>query len=225
MLRLRRSARPGSGGVAGVLAAGVVAAAVLSGCGSGHHHQAAARPVHPATRAVDPVTQRLDHLRALLPAGFSAPGSAVAAPAPAQLSVAPAAGLKPSAVHVAPIPSHQALLSVLAGTINQPLPLAVHSLFVSSSDPRPGSAFTVAAAHLGTAPHHAALFILQGPDFRAERLVAEGDGVAAGVVTLPAHMTAGTWYFLVEDLSGVTATGTTDSGTVIVDVGQLTIDR
>jgi hypothetical protein len=140
------------------------------------------------------------------------------------LAVAPASRLSPAQVHLAPVPARHTLQAVLAGTINEPFQLMVHPLFVSTSEAKPGGTITVAATHLGTVPQHAALFILQGPHFRAEKLVEVGDRVAAGVVTLPTRMNGGAWYFLVQDASGITVTGDgKDTGSIIVDVGRLSV--
>jgi hypothetical protein len=76
---------------------------------------------------------------------------------PSELSVAPAAGLNASDLHVATFPTRDQLRRVLASIVNRPESLVVRPLFASASRLTPGSAITIAAAHLGTAPNHAAL--------------------------------------------------------------------
>lgn len=78
----------------------------------------------------------------------------------------------------------------------------------------------VVAARLPSAPAHYALFVLEGPGYRGQRLVQAIDGVAAGIVTLPKTMKKGTWAIGVEDLSQVTAgPGDSVQGQVLLDLG------
>ena len=48
--------------------------------------------------------------------------------------------------------------------------------------------------------------------------------VAAGVVTLPAHLAPGTWYIAVEDQEGITTNSSGGvTGSALVDIGQFTV--
>jgi hypothetical protein len=69
----------------------------------------------------------------------------------------------------------------------------------------PRSRVTAVAADLPKRKHNV-LAILQGPDHRAERLLQVRRGVAAAKLTMPAHMTRGTWTITVEDLSNLNGT-------------------
>jgi hypothetical protein len=189
----------------------------LSACGGSSAHHVTAGPTKAAQA-------RLARLRAALPAGFQAPGTATPASGPAVLEVAPAAGMRASDVHVAPVPAGPSLRTALAIVFNQPAPVIAHPIFVSATAVRPSQRVAVAAAHLGTAPHHAALFILQGPGYRAEHLVGVAGQVAAGYVTLPSRMAPGVWYIAAEDISGLTRNASGKlAGTALVDIGELTV--
>jgi hypothetical protein len=197
------------------LVAAVVAASV-GGCfgGGGHAHP---KP-SPAT------ARRLAHLRRLLPAGFVAPGKSTVVFHHERLRVAPAVGLRPSDVRLAPLPAGPLLRRILAVTLNLPVPLLVHPIFLSAERVRGGEELKVAAARLSPIPHHTALFILEGPSYRAEHLVAVGNGVAAGFVSLPTHMAPGQWYVVAEDLSTLRERGAHGfSGHAFIDVGVLTV--
>jgi len=137
--------------------------------------------------------------------------------------VSPATGLRPSQVRLAPIPSGPQLRQALASVINLPLPLVVRPIYVSSPVVRAGDKLIVAAPRLSVTAHKV-LFILQGPSFRADHLVAARDDVAAGVVRLPRRMTPGTWYVAAEDLAQVHPSGSRGLvGVAIVDIGTLTV--
>lgn len=180
---------------------------------------------HKAPQRASKVAEaRLQGLRAALPAGFQATGTGAPAFGPAVLELAPAAGMSAGDVHVAPAPSGASLRTALAVVFNQPAPVIANPIFVSASRVTVGERIAVAAAHLGTAPHHAALLILQGPHYRAEHLVAVTGQVAAAYVTLPGRMKPGLWYIAAEDISGLTrdAAGKL-TGTALVDIGELEV--
>ena len=180
----------------------------------------------PQTPSTPPVAaQRLSHLHSLLPSGFGAPGRSVPLGEPQKLVVEPVHTLNPAVFQVAPVPTGKALQAVLAAAVNQPFPLDVRPLFVKGAQVSPGGDLTVVATHLGGPPNHDALFILQGPaNFRAERLVQVRNQVSAGTIILPTQMSGGPWYVIVQDLSGITTTGTgAAAGTVLVDIGELTV--
>jgi len=71
----------------------------------------------------------------------------------------------------------------------------------------PGKAITLAAGDLAPGRTHLGMVVLVGAGFRSQHLVLVGHGVAAAVVTMPAHMTRGTWVLGVEDLSRIRAAG------------------
>jgi hypothetical protein len=199
-----------------ILRAALLIALVITGCSSSHH---AARST-PTT--VGQSARSLQHLQHDLPAGFVTPGNATFAGGPANLVVAPAAGLRASDVHLAPFPAQSALRTALATVINQPQPLEVRKLFASTDQLRPSAIVTVVAAHLPHSKHHAALFILDGPNYRGEHLVTVGPlGVAAGIITLPDHLAPGTWYIAVQDLSELHLDRASHlTGTVHVRIGS-----
>jgi hypothetical protein len=87
--------------------------------------------------------------------------------------------------------------------VETPVRVTVHALLVSSTKLVPGSPVTVAAGDLATGRRHDALVVLVTSGVRYQRLVLVSHGVAVGVVTLPAHMRAGTWALAVEDLSRI----------------------
>jgi len=198
--------------VIGKRALASIALLALAGCGSGGSHPAAS-----ATPA------RLQRLRGALPDGFQAPGRSELPPGPTELVVAPAAGMNPNELKLAPAPPEDELRKVLAVVLNQPTPVIARRIFLSSTSVRPAQRIAVAAAHLRTAPHHAALFILQGPGYRAEHLIQVSEGVAAGYITLPSHVVAGQWYIAAEDTSGLrVGSGGKLTGSALVDIGVLT---
>jgi hypothetical protein len=197
----------------------LLAAVVLAGCS------------HPATHAGTTTTTvarsaaaGLSKTRALLPPGFDAPGHAAPAATVANLVVAPAAGFQPSSVHLAAFPSRSAGRPILESVVNLPVPLTVGPLFASTPVLQPGGTVIVAAAHLAPGAAHPVLFVLEGPGYRGEHLVDAADGVAAGVVHLPATMSAGTWYLVVEDQSQLTPTAAGGlTGSAVVALGVLTV--
>jgi hypothetical protein len=191
---------------------------IIAACGSAQRGHVPVNHHGASTHALG-AAQRLERLRKDLPAGFNAPGHAVGPGAAAQLTVAPAASLSASQVHLVPLPPRAALGRAVAAVINEPDPLLIRPLFLSSETVRPGGTVIVAATHLGISPpHHDALFILQGPGGRYQRLVAVGGQVAAGVVTLPATLQAGSWIIAVEDLSQLGS-----EGRVLVDIAELSV--
>jgi hypothetical protein len=194
-----------------------IATAVVA-CTPGHH--SSVTPSSPTTlQGADPLAR----LRASLPAGFGAPGSVPPRALTADLPVAPAAGFQPSQVTLAPLPDQAHLRQVVAAVINLPVPVDVRPLFASTTALRAGAQVTFAGAHLSPG-HHTVLFILDGPDYRGQHLVAADNGVAAGIVTLPATMAAGAWYFAIEDQAGVAPTVSgAPVGAALVDIGAFTV--
>lgn len=188
-----------------------IALLALAGCGSGGSHSVGGSP--PA------LVQRL---RAALPDGFQAEGKSELPPAPAELPVAPAAGMNPQELRLAPAPPEDELRKILAVVLDQPAPVIARRIFLGETAIGPAQRVAIAAPHLGAAPHHAALFILQGPGYRAEHLVQVSDGAAAGYITLPGHMVGGPWYIAAEDSSGLRSDGAGQlTGSALVDIGVL----
>ena len=88
----------------------------------------------------------------------------------------------------------------------------------------PGATVAVAAGDLPTSPSHDALFILQGPTSRAQRLVAVRHGVAVGVVTLPASLPRGTSILAAEDFSRLRVSGQArPTGIVLLDIAVFSV--
>lgn len=186
-----------------------IALLALAGCGSGGSHSAPGVP------------ERLQRLRAALPDGFQASGRSELPLAPTELAVAPAVGMDPHALRLAPAPPETELRKVLAAVLTQPAPVIARRIFLGTNV-RPAQRVAVAAPHLRAAPHHAALFILQGPGYRAEHLVQVSGGVAAGYIALPGRMPAGPWYIAAEDTSGLRVGGAGKlTGSALVDIGVL----
>lgn len=203
---------------AGVLLLG--AAAVLAGCS----HPAAHSGTTTTTLAGRSGAAGLSKTRALLPPGFEAPGKVVRPATVANLAVAPAAGFTASSVHLAPFPGRSQVPPIVASVVNLPVPLSVRPLFTSTTVLQPGGTVTVAAADLAAGAAHPVLFVLEGPGYRGEHLVEAADRVAAGVVHLPAAMTAGSWYLVVEDQSQLTPTAAGGlTGTAVVALAVLTV--
>jgi len=186
----------------------------LAGCGSSGH-KSATNPSRANANAA--------RLRSALPAGFQAGAEAPPA-SPAKLEISPAAGMHAAGMHLALAPSGGELRKALAVALGEPVPVIVRPIFLDRRSVRPRQQIAVAAAHLGTAPNHAALFVLQGPGYHAERLVAVANEVAAGYVTLPGHMAPGVWYILAEETSGIRSKASHSlGGTALVDIGELTV--
>jgi hypothetical protein len=109
-----------------------------------------------------------------------------------------------------------------------PLPVEaeVHPLLIRRGERAlPGHSLTLVAVALPDEPHPV-LFILQGPRYRAERLVMAAHGVAGGRVTLPRHMSPGQWTLAVQDLSGLSLNEAKQIiGRAQVRLGTFTIRR
>lgn len=153
--------------------------------------------------------------RVSLPPGF-ARGPAVST---TTLGVATLRHIDVKSLHRAPLPVSLArtLTQVI---VAQPLTTEVRPLLVSDVRLSGGEKVNVVAARLPNSPAHYALFVLEGPGYRGQRLVQAVDGVAAGIVTLPKTMKKGTWAIGVEDLSQVTAgTGDSVQGDILLDLG------
>jgi hypothetical protein len=162
-------------------------------------------------------------LRHPLPPGFSAPGTNRVPQTPGVLEVHPLTQLRVGDLHRAPQPAGM-LRTTSLDLVNQPVPVHVQPLLVSAQVLQPGETVTVAAGRLGTARVHAALFILQGPSYRAERLVQVRYGVAAAAVSLPRAMARGLWALGVEDLSGLHSVSHDQvSGIALLDLGIFSV--
>ena len=206
----------------GAAATAVLLAAALGGCTtSGHGATGSSTSEHGGPTHLA-VAHPLDRRPTALASGFSAPGTDTP-PSVAALTVLPTAALDPKALRRAPAPSGLALKGALAAVINQPVPVEARALLVSTTAWSAGGHVTVvAAANTGT--RHDVLFILQGPGYRGERLVACRDGLAAGVVVLPSPLAAGTWYVAVQDLSALRSTPQGQvTGTALVGLGMITV--
>jgi hypothetical protein len=197
----------------------LLACLALAGCGGSSQGKERKR-LHHAGRAekVASAAQRLASLRKDLPAGFTAPDHAVTPSAPGTLVIAPAPTLLASQVHLTTLPVAGSLRGPLFEMINAPERLLVYPLFLSTQTVNPGGSVIVAATHLGGAPNHDALFILQGPSGRFQHLVQVRSRVAAGIVTIPPGIRAGTWYLAVEDLSQASR-----SNAILVNFGELAV--
>jgi hypothetical protein len=83
------------------------------------------------------------------------------------------------------------------------VPAKVRPLVVSSTQLSPGHQISILATRLGRGRRHDALIVLQGPNYRASRLVHVIDGAADATITLPHSLAPGTWTISAQDLSGV----------------------
>jgi hypothetical protein len=134
-----------------------------------------------------------------LPPGFTLTGAAPPLPI-AVLDVVSATALNPKALHKAELQRSE-VVPITQAVVNQALPTIVRPLLISGAL-RPGATVTVVAVDL-TRTHHNALFILQGPGLRAQRVVQVTSGLAAGVVHLPYTLSHGNWALGAEDLSRI----------------------
>lgn len=195
-------------------AAALALATLIASCGSSQPAHRPARPTH-----VLSVGQRLNRLRNHLPYGFTAPGHSVGAQAATKLAVAPASALRMSQITLRAMPSATLLREASASVINEPDRVVLSPLFTSSQAVSPGAKVIVAATKLGALAHHAALLVLQGPGGRFQDLLAVRSGVAAGVVSLPTTLKAGSYFLVVEDLSELDD----GAGQVLADIGLLSV--
>ena len=107
--------------------------------------------------------------------------------------------------------------------VNLPVDTSFRPLYLSANSLEPNAKITVAAAQLPLAPSHDVLYVLQGPQYRSEHLVATAGGVAVGIVSLPAQLQKGNWYLAVLDFSGVHASGTKLTGQVLVEASVFSV--
>jgi hypothetical protein len=106
------------------------------------------------------------------------------------------------------------------------VPAKVRPLVVSSTGLRPGRRISILATRLGRGHRHDALFVLQGPDYRATRLVRVVRGAADVTITLPRSLAPGTWTISAQDLSEVHLTPAhTLAGSALVQFGVFTVPR
>jgi hypothetical protein len=185
----------------GLLAAPV--ALILAGCGGDHSVETPSAP--PSSSS--------------LPPGFTRGP----ARAPTVLAVARLPHIQLRDLHRAPLPRAH-LKAVTTALVDQPLKTSVRALLVNRATLAPGHKIQVVAGDLSLVTSHDAIFILAGPAFRGQRLVQVESGIAAGTVSLPVHMSPGTWAIGVEDLSEVTGgQGGAVSGQVLLDLGIFTV--
>ena len=179
-------------------------ALILAGCGGAHSAETPSAP-----RASSSV-----------PPGFTR-GPARAATV---LAVARLPHIQLRYLHRAPLPRAD-LKAVTTALVDQPLETSVRALLVNRATLEPGRKIQVVAGDLSRVTSHDAIFILAGPAFRGQRLVQAESGIAAGTISLPAHMSPGTWAIGVEDLSAVTGgQGGAVSGQVLLDLGIFTVN-
>lgn len=134
----------------------------------------------------------------------------------------PATHLRPQTLHLGPFPRAQ-LPGLVQAVVNQPVHTVTRPLLISTAL-NPGATVAVAAGDLPTSPSHDALFILQGPTSRAQRLVAVRHGVAVGVVTLPASLPRGTSILAAEDFSRLRVSGQArPTGIVLLDIAVFSV--
>ncbi len=113
--------------------------------------------------------------------------------------------LQPRSLSRGPFPKAD-LAALAQAIVNQPIRIVVRPLLISAAL-RPGESITIAAGDLPTSPPHDVLFVLQGPGLRAQQLVQVSNGIATGIVTVPASLSPGTWVLAAVDLSQIHATG------------------
>jgi hypothetical protein len=83
------------------------------------------------------------------------------------------------------------------------VPAKVRPLVASSTRLLPGHRISILATRLGRGRRHDALIVLQGPGYRATRLVRVVRGAANATIALPRSLARGTWTISVQDLSEV----------------------
>jgi hypothetical protein len=189
------------------------------------HSTSARREQRPttSTSTTSPASTTTTSLPEPLPPGFALSGGSTEPPR-AKLDVEPVHGLNPTDFHPVALDSAQVSPEAQA-IVNQAVPTSVRPLLITSgAELRPGESVTVVAARLGAGPAHDALFILQGPNRRAEQLVQVSSGISAGRVHIPDDLGPGRWDLAVEDLSGIQANqGAKPSGTVLLDLAQFSV--
>ncbi len=157
-----------------------------------------------------------------LPPGFSV-SNGRAAESPGVLDVAPATDLQVSQLHKVELPSN-GVTTIAQAIVNKAVSTTVRPLLINTPSLVPGEKVTVAAGDLGSGARHDALFILQGPTKRYQRLVQVNFGVAVGVVTIPTDLSPGTWALGVMDLTKVSISGgQKPAGTVLLDLAVFTV--
>ncbi|MGD1057878.1 MAG: hypothetical protein ABR992_10765, partial [Solirubrobacteraceae bacterium] len=118
--------------------------------------------------------------------------------------------------------------NLVPGLVRSRLALAVSAkvrpLVASSTTLQPGHRISILATRLGRGRHHDALIVLQGPHYRATRLVQVTNGAANATITLPATLEPGTWTISVQDLSNIHLTNTHAlTGFALVRFGVFTV--
>jgi hypothetical protein len=126
------------------------------------------------------------------------------------------------------LPSTAVIDAVVSVVVNEPFvttrirPL----LLYPSAAVGPGEWVDVVAGDMGTTKVHDAIFILQGPGSKYERLVHIQFGIAAGMVYIPAHLAPGLWALGAEDPSEVTVIRPNHfGGVVLFDLAVFTVGR
>jgi hypothetical protein len=162
---------------------------VLAGCGGGN-----SAPTQSATH----LSTNLRTLPSGLLEGTGAAQAAVIHP----LAVKQAGDVSVSEVTTAPLPTTQAVAATKV-VVNRTEKVLLRPLLVLRGQSfQRGNQMTVIGGGLGDSAREA-LLVLQGPGYRAERLVGVARGLAIATVTLPSQMTSGRWMLGYEELNGL----------------------
>jgi hypothetical protein len=141
------------------------------------------------------------------------------------LAVRPVARLSPHALHRADFPTGL-VPALVHSRLALPVPAKVRPLVASATHLEPGRRISVVATRLGNKRHHDALIVLQGPGYRATRLVRIAHGAAAATLIPPRSLAPGTWTISVQDLSNVHLSSSHAlAGFAIVRFGVFTVPK
>ncbi|HXA53419.1 MAG TPA: hypothetical protein VNV37_00955, partial [Solirubrobacteraceae bacterium] len=119
------------------------------------------------------------------------------------LGARPLGRLAPHALRRAGFPGG-AIPALVRARLALPVPAQVRPLAVSSTRLQPRRRIAILAPRLGAGHVRDALIVLQGPGYRATRLVRIAHGAAGTTIVLPRRLAAGTWTISVQTLGHVT---------------------
>ncbi len=117
--------------------------------------------------------------------------------------------------HRGPLPRRE-IVAAVHGVLALPVTSRVGALAVDARKLKPGGRIGIIAVGLGREDSHTALLVLDGPGYHAVRLLHVAEGGAGALIRLPRHLSHGHWTIAVEDLSGITLSGTRLVGDALV---------
>ena len=118
------------------------------------------------------------------------------------LEAVPIRRLSPHALHRGGFP-RGSVATLARDVLDIPVAAEVRPLAVTSTQLRAGRTVSVVATRLSGPHQRYVLLILQGPGYRATRLLRVSNHAAGATITLPRTLSSGTWILAIEDLSKV----------------------